>query len=266
MSDDPTQARMLELLEGMDARLQRLEASLGAAPVQVVDPAAAATLARLSDRMDRLDAATRALGQLPDLAAGAVDTIDGFARAAAAQGADVDARLRATLTLAERLTRPELVEALLVLTEDPAALRQAAEAAKALPGGLAMAVDTLDTVAGALQARGIDLHARGAQLLRALEALTDPAIVGLLEAVLARGPDLTRLVHVLLESGVFDEAAVQMVGTSGKALVQTRGSAAPVGPLGALAALTDPDVQRTLGFTLAFARAFGRALAAPASR
>jgi uncharacterized protein YjgD (DUF1641 family) len=43
-------------------------------------------------------------------------------------------------------------------------------------------------------------------------------------------------------------------------MVESAGTAQPIGPWGMMRALSDPDVQRAMGFLMSFARAFGQSL------
>lgn len=65
----------------------------------------------------------------------------------------------------------------------------------------------------------------------------------------------------LLNSGVLDPAAIEVVGKVGKALADS--SAQEIKPVGAfdlLKAIGDPDVQRGLGFLVSVGRNFGQEL------
>lgn len=201
----------------------------------------------VSQLHDALDIAESA----PGMIAGAVDTMDGLVARLDATGVTLDERLNATLTLAERLSRPEMT----------AQLNQLLDVAETAPGLIAGTVDTLDSVMGRIQAEGINLDERFAMLLQAAEVLTRPEMLSLVHAVLERQEDLQRLVQTLLDSGVFEEKAVSVVGGAGQALVESRGEALqPVGAWAALTSIRDPDVGRALAFGLNFARKFGRKL------
>lgn len=203
-------ARILALLERMDARLTRLESTvsaladqapgLTAAAVDTIDAALArlaetgvdvdervhnsistlevATrpetlrlLQRVVDRSGDIEAVLDVLPQAPGLAAAAVDTVDGALARIAAQGIDVDARLRTALDLVEKLTRPEVA----------CQLSEAMAQLDALPGLIAAAADTFDGITGQLGADGVDLDARVRSGLRTLELLTRPEVTDLIE-------------------------------------------------------------------------------------
>ncbi len=77
----------------------------------VTAPDVVAVVQRLLGRLDALDAATAALAQGPALAGTLVDTVDHLVARLADAGIDVDARLRALLIAAERLTRTDTLDA-----------------------------------------------------------------------------------------------------------------------------------------------------------
>ena len=141
---DPRLDRILELMESMDARMTRLEGQVAQlseatppapapppfsaevatqqqAKAQLVEaltaPDTVATLTRLLARLDVVEQTLVMADQLPDLAAGAVETVEGVFAAAAETDIDLDGRLRATVALTERLTDPTTIEALLAVLE-----------------------------------------------------------------------------------------------------------------------------------------------------
>jgi hypothetical protein len=125
-----------------------------------------------------------------------------------------------------------------------------------LPGLVAMAVDSADELARQARDSGIDPDAgiaRGAAAALRFGAIMDAEKVRSLEA--------------LLQSGVLDPDALRAVGAMAQALQRTAAARpAPVGPLAALRATSDPDVQRALGFLVEFGRRFGQGLAPAATR
>ena len=65
----------------------------------------------------------------------------------------------------------------------------------------------------------------------------------------------------LMQSGLLDEEAIQVVGAMGCALKETRRAPArSLKPMQALRAMKDPEVQKSLGFLVGFAQAFGKHL------
>jgi hypothetical protein len=77
-------------------------------------------------------------------------------------------------------------------------------------------------------------------------------------------PDKVRALEALLQSGVLDPAALQIIGGLGRALIDTASARpAPIGVIGLLKAFGDPDIQRALGFLMNFAARFGSRLPQP---
>ena len=76
--------------------------------------------------------------------------------------------------------------------------------------------------------------------------------------------DKVRALEALLQSGVLDPAALQIIGGLGRALIDTASARpAPIGLIGLVKALGDPDIQRALGFLVNFAARFGSRLPQP---
>jgi hypothetical protein len=130
-------------------------------------------------------------------------------------------------------------------------------AAGALPQVVATVVDTVDTAVARLGERGVDVDARVHDALALLERLT--------------APETTQAMHRLLEhlhavvdlaaSGMLDREPLRVINAAGRALAEaSRRPAGRVGAFGALRALSDPDVQRSLVFLLEFARDVGKAM------
>jgi uncharacterized protein YjgD (DUF1641 family) len=218
----------------------------GTTPARADD---AATLRRIEASLSRLEHRLAALESHATAAVGiATDSVDRLVADARARGVDVDARARLALRLAERLTDPAVaasIEATLAL------LPQA-------PAAVAVLTDAVDGAVGRLRASGIDVEARAKLLGSALERLTSPEALELLGVVLGR----LDAIRGLLESGVLDPSTTRVVGTAGQALVSTARDELDdgPGPLGVLRALGDRDVRAAVGFTLRFARHFGRTL------
>lgn len=213
-------------------------------------------LAGINRRLDAIEARfERAEGHVAELrgVVGMVaDTADGLA---ARQGeANADERLRALGTALEVLTRPDVVRALVTLSETTPTL---AAAVPMVEGTIATAGDIFDSLAERMVSRGVDLDERGRMLLLAMERLTAPEAVRLLNTLL----DHLGVIRALLDSSVLAPASVEVVSNAAEALVETRRApAGAAGPFAVLGALSDPDVQRAADFAIRFGRAFGRRL------
>jgi hypothetical protein len=222
-----------------------------------------ALLARLLDRVEAIgrgvERLERAGGQVPALAGLALDAFDDACRRAADAGTDVDARAGRLLGLAGRLADDATLDALEALVARLPQLSSLAKQLDALPGLLGMLGDILDEWAGNLAAQGIDVETAVRQGLHAALWLGQRV----------SETELDRL-GILIRSDVLEPHALAVVGKTGRALATCHEGACAttgpgrVGPLGALRALRDPDVQRSLGFLIQFARLFGGHLGEPA--
>jgi hypothetical protein len=160
--------------------------------------------------------------------------------------------------LQERLREPATARALERILDHIDDLARMADAAAMLsaqlPGGIAMFVDSADEIAGRLTANGVDIEkgiANGAEA-----ALRFGTFMG---------AEQVESMEALLRSGVLDPQAVNIVGRLGEALAATAATEpGRAGFMDTLRAMRDPNVQRAVGFLLAFAKRFGTALARPA--
>ena len=264
------------------------------------EPQTVAALTRLLDRIESLEQTVNTLADLvqqgPGMAAMVGDMVDETVRSAAARGVDVEQRLQTALTLAEKLTAPEMVDKLDRL------LTLADEA----PGMAAMVGDMVDETVRSAAARGVDIEARLRAGLAIAEKLTAPEMVAKLDQLLAfadEAPGLVAMVgdmvdetavsldlesrlrmglqiaekatqpanlaqlgemfEVLLEaeSGMLSPDAVRTLGSMAQSMVAAKSDPRPkVGLLALLRSLNDPDIQNTLGFLLNFGKRFGRSL------
>jgi len=208
-------------------------------------------LARLDQRLARIEQRLNHLEQLeqsaPGLVAMAVDTLDDKARALQARGVDLEERLQNALTSLERLTSNEATQTLSRLLE----------LAQAAPNAVALLTDSLDQHLGNLHERGIDLEERLRIVAQVAERLTTPEALGIVHTLIDHLPNLDRL----LSAGLLGAGPVDIVSRAGQALNHAHQErSARIGVLGLFRALSDSCVQRTLGFTLAFARNFGRSM------
>lgn len=212
-------------------------------PSSMDDPAATrddtaavlAALLRLDERLTRIEqrlAQVEAVG--PAALAMAVDSVDDAARRLAERGVDIGERTMHALQLLERVTQRDTTRF----------LTQLLDLAESAPATLALLTDALDERLTRLSDRGVDLDERTAGVGRLLEVFTRPALLawGLRAAEALERPELGEL-----------------LGHLERALSESHNRpVTPVGVLGLLRALSDGDVQRSLGFALAMARSFGR--------
>lgn len=189
------------------------------------------------EMIERLDRLVALADQAPGLISMVTDTIDDAYMTSLAYGVDPDARMRAALEMAEKLTAPDML----------AKLDRLIELANNGPGIMAMVVDTIDdayrqaTLAGfnpeQLVQQGMLVTSRMAELLESGE------------------------INALFDSGVIDPKAVEVVGGAAQALVKSRSQPVPqMGFFAMLKTMRDPDVQRALGFLTLFGKEFGKNL------
>jgi uncharacterized protein YjgD (DUF1641 family) len=165
------------------------------------------------------------------------DMVDDAFRRAGEKGIDIDGRLRAGLEITEKLTSPEML----------ANLDGLVTMANQGPGLMAMTVDIVDdTYAQAVQ-HGIDPENLGRQAIMVTTRLAE---------LLESGE-----INNLLDSGVLDPEAVGVVSSAANALVESRNQTIePVGLIGMMKALRDPDLQNAIGFLMSFGKQFGKNL------
>ena len=182
-------------------------------------------LERMEQRFDHYEALVR---QALPVAGIMTDTVDGWMAQLRQSGIDVDERTKETLRLLAELTAPQSMEALHtligVLPTLGVLLRQA-------PGAIAAMVDTGDELVLRLRESGIDIEHLGRRGAKAVKALID--------------------------SNVLEDAAIAVISNAAQSLEESACNARPASLFGLIRALGDPDVQRALGFFLAFAKSFG---------
>lgn len=195
------------------------------------------------DMLARLEQMLALANQMPGMVSMMADMADDAYRQATARGLDIEARLKAGLALAEKLTAPDMtakVDQLLALSTQ-------------LPGLVAMMTDITDESYRQMTATGVDLEERARLSLGLAEKMTRPNTMH----------SLNHLFDTLLtaESGMLSPEAVQTLGETAQALVASRKR--PVRPMGlwaTLTALRDPDLQMALGFLTVFGKEFGSRL------
>jgi uncharacterized protein YjgD (DUF1641 family) len=182
-------------------------------------------LERMEQRFDHYEALVQ---QTLPMVGMMTDTVDGWMHDLTRSGIDIDERTKETLRLLAELTAPQSMETLHTLVEMlptlGALVRQA-------PGAIAAMVDTGDELVMRLREAGIDIEHLGRRGLHAAKALID--------------------------SNVLEDAAVAVISNAAQSLEESACTARPTSLFGLIRAMGDPDVQRALGFFLAFAKSFG---------
>lgn len=203
------------------------------------EPQTAAALNRLLDRIETLEQTVGrladALEQAPGMVAMLGDMADETIRQASTRGVNIEARLRAALTIAEKLTAPETT----------AKLDQLLTLADQAPSIIAMLGDIMDESYRRASESGINLEAMIRQGARA----------GAKFSTLMESKEF----DALMESGVLDPEAVASVGKVGQALIASqKHPSQSLGLFGLLSAMRDPNMQRALGFLATFGTEFGK--------
>ena len=151
-------------------------------------------LAKIDTLEKAVDNLTNIIAQAPGFVAMGSDMVDEAYRKADANGVSIDKRLKNALTIAEKLTSPEMVEKLdklLSLTDQ-------------LPGLMAMKVDMLDEAYRQADARGVNIEERLGLALQMAEKLTAPAMVDKLDGLLKIADQAPGLVAMKVD--MLDEA------------------------------------------------------------
>lgn len=253
---------MQTTLESTDYRRIEAEIASDASPVGIdakkTHVLILAKLESIERRLDRLERTTPQPSALPagleqTLKAGlatTTDTIDDTIARLAARGVDVDARMKATLSLIEKLTDENILAALQRIVGRMDALEKLTQLAEQGPKALATLTDVLDDEIARAAENGIQVDAALRNGLAAVLYLGQRVSTNELEALGA-----------LLRSDVLHPSAVDIVGRLGCALVAAAESpAGSVGPIKAISKLGDDDARRSTAFLLEFARRFGATL------
>lgn len=263
------------------------------------EPATAASINRLLDRIEELEQAvttlTNTLSQAPGLVAMAGDMMDEAYHQAAIHGIDLEKRAQVGLHLLAKLTEPRMV----------AQLEQLMAMAEQAPGLAAMLGDMADEAIGSAARAGVDLEERAQLGLQLLKRLTEPQMVqqlnqaldmaeqapGLiammgdmaddavrsassagfdLEEMLRKGAAAAQKINTLtsspeyaalMNSGLLDAHSLGLLANLGKAISNSQSRPIqPLGPMGLFSALRDPDVQKALGFLMNLAKELGKTL------
>lgn len=137
-------------------------------------------LTRLLDRIDGLEQTVQTLvttiEQAPGFVSMVTDTVDEAYNQANQSGVDIEARLKAGLAMADKLTAPKTVAVLDKLLDRVDQVEQLVEIADQAPGMISMVADTADEAYRQAAASGVDIEARlkaGASLADKLLSRSD---------------------------------------------------------------------------------------------
>ena len=216
-------------LEDIAQRLERIEGLL--------DQTLVPTLVRLE----------RTMKEANHVAATVTDIVDNAAARAAASGVDIDSRVKNVMTLIERLTEPRVASALESILDRIDRVKILVEQADELPALIATLADIIDEFL---------LHAAGQGLDIQSVFKTAVDIMGRLGHLLQ-----STEFQAILDSGILDPGVVGIVAQLGTSLRNAREEDGDqAGWMALWRASRDPDVQRTLDFTVRFLRHIGRQL------
>jgi uncharacterized protein YjgD (DUF1641 family) len=211
-------------------------------------PKTVEVLGGLIDRIDRLERLNAFAEQAPGMAALFVDIADDTAAHMMDAGIDLDARLKDALALTEKLTEPRNMQILSGLVDRLEQLDEALAMTDQAPGMIAMFVDVADEMFKEAIDAGVDVEKGIIQGAKAAIAFGQ-----------ILGPHELESIKALVTSGVLEPKAVNAVAGAGRALAASQETPAkPIGPLGLVRSLRDPDIQKALGFLIKFAKYFGR--------
>lgn len=237
---------MAFMLDAVDGFLRRSDTVVESVSEGVRDVRDAADLSAAAPLLASLPKLARSGATLAEIAAG-----DAFANL-----------LRSGLL--ERLGDPQTLRLLQTLLEK---LETAVFLLEALDGFLRRSgeiAESASSLVGDLRNANVDLSdvqtlaSRTPRIIDALARLTE-------SKALDRVPELVQAVSVLAESGMLDPKLVGLLGQLGQRMgdAYRDASATPAPPLGALGllrALGEPEVQRTVGLLVAVSRRFGKDL------
>lgn len=206
------------------------------------DPKVANALLRLLDRAEELDQTacqiTEASKALPGMFAAGVDFADEACRNASQSDIDIEGRFKSLLALFLRISEPKNVDALSKLVSRLPQLEEASRLLDEAPNLVATLGDVFDDYARQALEDGVDLEKSVTHGLRA----------------------------ALLFGSKMDDQTVETISNAARALAvsqcedcQAEGPQ-KVGPFGLLNAMSNPDVQKSLGFAIRFAKCFGSTL------
>ncbi len=224
----------------IDARLHSL---LGIAE-KLTEPRTVEVLSGLLDRMDQLEELVKLTDQLPGAVAMAADIVDDTYATAAAAGVDVEARTKAGLALAEKLTAPQNMATLTKLVDQMDKVDTAVGMLDQAPGMMAMGMDITDDIMARAMESGLDVDKFTTQGLSALIKFSS----------LVASDEFDELVF----SGILDTETIAIVSDVGETLVECKKDPPRrLSILGLARELNDPDAKVAMGFLANFAKHFG---------
>lgn len=205
----------------------------------------------------RLEAVEAAVKSGEGLAAMMADSVDDHMAHLQGRGIDIEARLAQASRIAIAATHPDVMHHLEVLLSRTDTIAQTLSAVSELPHLLGTMADTVDTTIGGLQARGIDVDERLRALLVAVDRLSSPSALRLLELAFGDGSRPATASESEEPASPIMRLLLDVAEVSVDAL---RTGSEPVGVWGLLRAGGDASTRQLLGFGLKVARGLGARL------
>ncbi len=187
-----------------------------------------------------------------DAIAAGTDAVDEQVSDAVRSGIDVDARMTGLVHLLEKLSEPAVLSALGQLLDS---LPQLTKLLKGTPNIVAMLGDMVDDYQERCAAEGLDME----------KSLTNGFQTALWLGSNINKDHLDRIGD-LLSSDILNPHAVSVVNNAAQSLTNAQRELGEsttqnqIGVLGLLAALRNPEIQRSLAFAVEFGKCFGKNL------
>jgi uncharacterized protein YjgD (DUF1641 family) len=155
-------------------------------------------------------------------------------------------RLEHVVHIIDQLTQTNAINTLELLIEKAPQLSAAIEQLEALPQVMSIFADSFDEFFRYAQTHGLDVTGFSENFSKfSVKMLT-----------LFESGNFNKL----LDSGIVDPEAIVTVGAMGESLAHSTKKVGPIGPVGIVKALFDPEVQKAAGFLVDFAKHFGNSL------
>jgi uncharacterized protein YjgD (DUF1641 family) len=225
---------------------ERLQAA-GALFMRLTEPEVLETFQMLVDNHEDLRAALETVESLEGQAAMVVDTVDTYLMELEARGDGVDTRVEALGELAVTLTETEVLETFQIVAERHDELRSTVEMLDSMPDQIAMAVDVFDDFIMRATEHDVDVVELTEHFTEALRRFSN----------FVQSSEFEQLV----ESGVFDPKAVDIVGRLADSMATvSREESDTSGFFDMFRAMRREDVRRAIHFLIRFGEQFGESL------
>jgi uncharacterized protein YjgD (DUF1641 family) len=174
------------------------------------------------------------------------DSLDRMLDPASESGQENLEKIESLKNLVNELTKKETLDAFVVLTQSLKDLSYLSSHLKEIENTLSVITDSVDEMMSYAISSGLNIEDLG-ENLKTLSS----QVLNLME---------TGALAELMSSGILDNKSIEVVGTLGQSLAVSRSHERRVGPIQAVGALFNADIQRSLGFAINLATHFGRKL------